>query len=317
MTNPSKIKAALVGLAIGDALGVPVEFTSRTSLEQHPVTGMQGWGTHHQPPGTWSDDASLTFCLVESLTHGYSPADLGRRFVNWLDHGYWTPHGDVFDVGITTRQAILRLAAGVEPTDAGLADEYDNGNGSIMRILPLTFALDDMTPEARFCRIRDVSRLTHGHIRSVIGCFIYVEYARLLRDELDKVAALRELQRTVPDWLTAWAIPVDEIARFARVLSTSLAEEPGHRIRGSGYVLDSLEASIWCLLTSDTYAGAVLKAVNLGEDTDTTGAVTGGLAGLYYGFDAIPTAWVDTLARRNDILDLADRMAVRFIPDPG
>ena len=317
MVNFSQIKAALIGLAVGDALGVPVEFESRTTLQRNPVVGMRGWGTHDQPPGTWSDDASLTFCLAESLASGYSPGDLGKRFVNWLNHNYWTAHGAVFDVGITTRQAILRLEAGVEPTKAGLTGEYDNGNGSIMRILPLSFALDGMTPEKRFARVRDVSSLTHSHIRSVVGCFIYVEYARLLLTGQEKFVLLAELQRTVPDWLQEWQIPAYEIDLFGRVLRYPLADEPDTAIRGSGYVLHSLEAAIWCLLTSDTYAETVLKAVNLGEDTDTTGAVAGGLAGLYYGFDAMPSGWVNSLARRNEILDLAERMADRLKTDLG
>lgn len=317
MINHSKSKAALVGLAVGDALGVPVEFTSRTTLQANPVRNMRGYGTHDQPPGTWSDDSSLTFCLAESLAHGYTPTDLANRFVNWLNYNYWTAYGSVFDVGITTRQAILRLEQGVEPTKAGPTGEYDNGNGSIMRILPLAFALEGMMPHERFSRVQEVSNLTHGHIRAVIGCFIYVEYARLLLTGEEKFAAFAELQRTVPDWLRAWQVPADEIALFGRVLQHPLATVPDADIRGSGYVLHSLEAAIWCLLTSDTYAETVLKAVNLGEDTDTTGAVAGGLAGLYYGHDAIPLAWINALARRTEILDLAARMADRLKTDLG
>ena len=125
----NKIKSALLGVAIGDALGVPVEFKPRSYLQKQPVKDMIGYGSHNQPLGTWSDDSSLTFCLVESLITGYDLKDLANRFVNWYETAYWTAHNDVFDVGIATSQAIWHLKQGVEPLKAGLAEESSNGNG--------------------------------------------------------------------------------------------------------------------------------------------------------------------------------------------
>jgi ADP-ribosyl-[dinitrogen reductase] hydrolase len=137
--NVSKetIESALLGLAVGDALGVPVEFKSRHTLSAVPVTEMIGFGTHSQPPGTWSDDSALAFCLAESLCKGYDLNDLARRFVNWCEWGYWAArNAEVFDIGNATRLAIRRLDLGISPVEAGGREEHSNGNGSLMRILP-------------------------------------------------------------------------------------------------------------------------------------------------------------------------------------
>ena len=164
------IKEVLFGVAVGDAIGVPVEFKTRKSLQDDPVTDMRGYGSHHQPPGTWSDDSSLTFCLAEMLCGKYDLDNLAKRFVNWEHHAYWTPHGSVFDEGIATSAAIHRLASGVSPVKAGGNEEDSNGNGSLMRILPLLFFVKNFNIDKRFQITKDVSSLTHRHIRSVIAC---------------------------------------------------------------------------------------------------------------------------------------------------
>jgi ADP-ribosyl-[dinitrogen reductase] hydrolase len=172
-----KVKSVLFGVAVGDALGVPVEFTERNILKKNPVTDMTGYGTHHQLPGTFSDDSSLTFCLAEALTEGFNPDVIGRFFVRWHRNNYWTARGTVFDIGNATRQAIDRLAKGVEPDLAEGTEGSSNGNGSLMRILPLLFYLPDKPFSARFEMTKLVSSLTHRHIRSVIACFYYLEFA--------------------------------------------------------------------------------------------------------------------------------------------
>ncbi len=306
------IKSALFGVAVGDALGVPAEFKPREFLRGNPVTDMTGHGTHHQPPGTFSDDSSLTFCLAEALTGEFDLHTIGRNFVRWRDEGFWTAHGFVFDIGGTTGQAIGRLRKGVQPDLAGDSDELCNGNGSLMRILPLLFYLHDKSAGERFDLTRRVSSITHRHIRSVIACFIYLEYARPLLYGNGKWEAYDTLRKEIPAFLNSLPVDPAEIDRFDRLLKGNIAEEPEETIRGSGYVLHTLEASLWCLLTTSSYREAVLKAVNLGEDTDTTAAVTGGLAGLLYGWNTIPEHWLHQLARRNDIEDLAERLAARI-----
>jgi ADP-ribosyl-[dinitrogen reductase] hydrolase len=317
--SKNSIRAALLGLAVGDALGVPVEFIGRAARQADPVTGLRAYGTHHQPAGTWSDDSSLTFCLAETLaTVGYDLADAARRFVNWQDEGYWTAHGQVFDIGIATAEALQRVRRGVAPLQAGGEEEYSNGNGSLMRILPLVFTIKDWSTAERFRAVREVSSITHAHIRSIMACFIYIEMARQLLSGLAIEKAYKEMQQVVNNFFQAEGIGSElEIRHFHRILENpygdyvikSLVTYPEAEIKSSGYVVHTLEAALWCLLKHDTYAATVLAAVNLGDDTDTTGAVAGGLAGLAYGEAGIPAEWLAGLARRADIEDLAQRLA--------
>jgi ADP-ribosyl-[dinitrogen reductase] hydrolase len=315
------IKAALFGVAIGDALGVPVEFKSREYLKENPVTDMIGYGSHNQPTGTWSDDSSLTFCLAESLCKGYNLGDLARRFVKWREYAYWTAHGRVFDIGIATSQAIHSLSKGVAPTVAGGKDEDSNGNGSLMRILPLAFYIKNLPIERRFQAVKDVSSLTHAHIRSVVACFIYVEMALQLIKGKGALEAYQSTKEVANDFLNNQPIcSQNELDKFHRILGfhanpnyqiMPIYEHYEAEIESSGYVIHSLEASLWCLLTSNSYQETVLKAVNLGKDTDTTGAIAGGLAGLLYGFDAIPKEWVNKLAKKKEIEDLCERFYIQ------
>lgn len=302
------IKSALIGVAVGDALGVPVEFKTRETLRKNPVTDKIGYGTYNLPPGTWSDDSSLTFCLAEALTQDFDLNVIGQNFVKWAYENYWTPHGDVFDIGIATSQAISRLAKGEKPELAGGFKENDNGNGSLMRILPLFFYLLDKPINERFDITRKVSSITHGYIRSVIACFYYLEFAKQILEGKDIFEIYKNLQTEISNYLTRIGINPTEIANFDRLLKGNIFKIDEGDIQSSGYVLHTLEASIWSLMTTDNYKEAVLKAVNLGDDTDTTGAVTGGLAGLYYGFDNIPKKWLRQIARYRDIENLAERL---------
>lgn len=303
-----KIKSVLFGVSVGDALGVPVEFMQRQDLKKRPVTDMIGNGTHQQPAGTWSDDSSLTFCLAEALTADFNLETIAQNFVEWYYFDYWTAHGAVFDVGNATREAIVKIRSGVKPELAGGESSSSNGNGSLMRILPLLFYLQDKPIDERFEITRLVSSITHRHIRSIIACFYYLEYARLLMEGQDKFEAYKTLQNWFADYLQSRAITQHEIAYFDRLLKGDISQLPESEIKSSGYVIHTLEASVWCFLTTANYAEAVLKAVNLGDDSDTTGAVTGGLAGLYYGWESIPNHWIEQLARKEDIVDLARRL---------
>ncbi len=301
-------KDILLGLAIGDALGVPVEFMDRESIRSNPVKDMRAYGTHHQPAGTFSDDSSLAFCLAAALTGPFTLQAMANKFVAWLNDGYWSAHGTVFDVGIATSQAIRRIERGTRPDLSGGFDISDNGNGSLMRILPLVLLIKDKPLAERYLIAKEVSSVTHGHIRSVIACFYYLEFARLLLQKVDKLDAYKQLQTTVTNFLSSQSINPTEIDLYHRLLQGSIYELEEEEIFSSGYVLHTLEASIWCILTTDNYAAATLKAVNLGLDTDTTGAVTGGLAGLLYGYQSIPPQWLQVLAKREHIEQLGDLM---------
>ena len=303
------IKSALFGVAVGDALGVPHEFSRPEDLRENPVKDMVGYGTYDLPPGTWSDDSSLIFCLAESLCSGFNTDHMGELFVKWHYQDYWTATGEVFDIGIGTRNALYKIKNGTKAELAGGQDEKDNGNGSLMRILPLVFAIQNLPTEERFERTRQVSAITHGHIRAVMACFYYLEFAKQLIEGKSKFEIYKDLQTSIPSFFEKAGIESTELAHFDRIFKANVADLPLSEIRSGGYVIETIEACIWCLLTTDSYKDAVLKAVNLGHDTDTTAAVTGGLAGLLYGFDGIPREWVRQLAKREEIEELARNLS--------
>jgi len=308
-----RAKSMLFGVAIGDALGVPVEFKSRAYLRENPVGDMIGYGSHKVPAGTFSDDSSLTFCLAEALTQDFDLNTIGQNFLRWCNDNYWTATGEVFDIGNATQDAMCQLEKGVNPELAGGTASNSNGNGSLMRILPLVFYLLDKESHERFEITKLVSSITHAHIRSVIACYYYLEFARHLLNGKDKFDIYNDKKQEISDDLLFFADIPSEIAWFDRLLKGNIHELPEEVIQSTGYVIHTLEASIWCLLTTINYKDAVLKAINLGDDTDTTGAVTGGLAGLLYGYDNIPTNWIAQIARRDDIEDLAERMSKAFV----
>ncbi|MFD2941090.1 ADP-ribosylglycohydrolase family protein [Flavobacterium notoginsengisoli] len=309
----SKIESGLFGVAIGDALGVPVEFKSREKLKQNPVVDMMGFMSWNQPPGTFSDDSSLAFCTAESLCKGYDIEDMALTFVKWMQEGYWGAHNKVFDIGGTTKHSLARVVKGESARNSGNFFEEDNGNGSLMRILPLVFYLQKENDiEVIYKKVKEVSSITHAHFRSGFACFIYVVYCLEILKDKDKFEACKEMQNVLSKFLEDKKYNPVEIQLFDKLLKNDIWTYPENEIRASGYVLHSLEASFWCFLNSDSYEETVLKAVNLGEDTDTTGAIAGGLAGIYYGIENIPEKWIDNLARSNDIEDLAYRLSQKI-----
>ena len=298
------LQTILIGTAVGDALGVPVEFELRSVLKANPVINMREYGAHKQPKGTWSDDTSLMLCLAESMIEGLEINTLAQKFIAWKNDSLWTPHGWVFDIGIGTRIAIERLENGMKPELAGGFDEMDNGNGSLMRILPLVLHIKDLNIDERYEWTKKISSITHAHVRSVMACFYYLEFAKKIIEGKDKFQVYNYLQSELTQYFEQRKINPIEINKFHRLLIEDISKVDEDNIKSSGYVIDTLEAAIWCILTTNNYKDAVLKAVNLGHDTDTTGAVTGGLAALIYGMDTIPTEWINALARIDDIINL-------------
>ncbi|WP_293145111.1 ADP-ribosylglycohydrolase family protein [Okeania sp. SIO3I5] len=303
-----QVLSGLMGVCIGDALGVPVEFSSRNERTMNPVTKMIGYGAHNQPPGTWSDDSSMTLCLAECLCNGFDLEAIAHSFYRWRYEDYWTPWGKVFDIGGTTAAAISRIKKGVAAVEAGGRDDRNNGNGSLMRILPLVYTYKNLNFSELIQQVHDCSCITHGHLRSQMACGIYISIAICLLEGLElKTAYLQGIENI--QQIYSQEKYAGELHRFQKVLNGEIKNIPITRIHASGYVLDTLEASLWCLLNTNSFAEAVLKAVNLGEDTDTTGAVTGGLAGIYYGIENIPNEWIEVIARKDDIVNLASRLA--------
>ncbi|MHB9129926.1 MAG: ADP-ribosylglycohydrolase family protein [Armatimonadota bacterium] len=305
----------LWGALVGDALGVPVEFTSREDRRRDPVTDMRGFGAHHQPLGTWSDDSSLLLCTVEALCEDeYCPERLGELCVAWQECGHWTPHGKVFDIGIATSTALSRIRQGILPEEAGGVGERDNGNGSLMRILPVALRYSNATTEEMLCMAHRISAITHRHPRSQMACGLYCCLAKgLLAGMAPAKAYLYMIEQCQRYYTMA---PFNrEIPTYSRLLSGQLADAAEAEIASSGYVVHTFEASVWCLLNTESYSDAVLRAVNLGEDTDTTGCVAGGLAGIRYGLAGIPAAWAASLACQTKIALLLKQFMARLAVD--
>ncbi len=295
------MKNILLGMAVGDALGVPYEFLSREEAGRRVTESMQGWGTHNQPPGTWSDDTSLALCTVEAMIEGYNIHKVAHNFVKWLDEGFWTPHGIAFDIGATTRKAIDRLRTGRDPIMAGGEDEMDNGNGSLMRILPILWYFEK-TGHYDVQTVAELSSLTHRHPRSMTACVILVRFAQMLLNH-----GIRQAYTALQKELQGNSFQRDDQAsHFWRL--THLNNLTEVEIQSDGYVIHTLEASLWCLLQTSNYKEAILKAVRLGGDTDTTACVVGGLAGIAYGWQSIPGHWIDMVARKEEIMTLCDKL---------
>jgi ADP-ribosylglycohydrolase len=304
-----KIKSVMVGHAVGDALGVPVEFLSRKELAKDPVTDMRGYGTYPVPAGSWSDDTGMSLAALDSLASGRIRwEEIMDNFVRWLNDGAYTPTGKAFDVGRTCRLAIERYLKS-DQTDAtvcGGTDERSNGNGSLMRIHPFvlfaTFTLPKGNEEDYWlwmACIKSASSMTHAHGRAIMGCYIYGYCLTFLLHKATRESLVEGIKFAGRDLNY-----LPEFERYHRIFSPDFEKLTVDEIKSSGYVVDTLEAALWCLLTTDNYRDCVLKAVNLGEDTDTVAAVAGGLAGALYGYDAIPKAWRNTLLRRDYIEEL-------------
>lgn len=317
--NTNTIANMFLGLSLADALGVPVEFKPRKHFATFPVNSMLEYGTHNQPKGTWSDDSSLTFCLAESLIQGYNLKDIAINFIKWNRAQLWTPHGSVFDIGIQTRSSIDTLQRIIHEEDFEAlnflkyeADEFTNGNGSLMRILPLLFHVKGKPIKAQFDIVWDVSALTHGHIRSAISCLIYLKFAEYIVDDIELRDAYCLMQNDIKQFFKDESISEYEIKHFSKLINNDISTLIESDISSDGYVINTLEASFWCLLNSKSYLESVFKAINLGDDTDTTASVVGGIAGVLYGLEAVPKDWINALARKNDIIKLSNDFAKAF-----
>ena len=285
--NIEFLESAIFGVIVGDALGVPFEFKKRDSFQ---VEGMVGFGTHNQPSGTWSDDSSMTLATLDSFIQcGYfNYEDIMDRFSGWICEGVYCPHGQCFDVGCTTVTAIGKYKEGTSPLKCGGKRIGDNGNGSLMRILPIAFVehtVDD---------ILHLSSLTHAHEISLMCCRLYIQFAENLMKGMKKEEAIKNL-----------TCCIDECENIPKIASF-----PRERIRSTGYVVDTFEAAVWCFMNTENYKDCVITAVELGDDTDTVAAVVGGIAGIYYGIGGekgIPEEWLNQLAKRNWIEEMIQK----------
>lgn len=303
----NQIEETLLGLAIGDAMGVPVEFCSRETLQLDPVLGFRGYGTHTQLPGTFSDDSSLCFCLVESLIEGFTLENLAQKMVSWRYDHYWTANGYAFDCGNNISEALEKLRNHHSPKYSGNYTERSNSNGSLMRILPLVFYLENKPLNHRYRMIKEISSLTHAHDRSILSCFYLIEFALELMTTKESSDAFKKHRDGFLDKCQLLGVGEGELRYFHRLLDERFSKMDISQISSTGYVIDTLEAAIWCLLNNSNYSDTILNAVNLCGDTDTIGCIAGGLAGLTYGLDENSQIWREQLKRNADIKELSLR----------
>lgn len=299
-----KLKGMLYGGIVGDILGVPFEFKDRGTFN---CTDMVGYGTHNQPVGTWSDDTSMTLATIDNIIQNGTEIDLMFKFLEFRNNGKYTPHGKVFDIGSTVVNAIdefeYNISNGInDVSNCGQDGEYDNGNGALMRISPIITILDEYDSSKSFDLINRYTSLTHSYPRSVIASIIYLELLQQLL-EYDKLESIENVFK-ITQKMYFPILPfkyVDELSTYNDFFNMKLLDKQYSELKSSGYVVDTLFSAIWCFYYSNSFEDAVLKAVNLGGDTDTIASITGSLAGIYYGYDSIPKKWINKIVKKDYI----------------
>jgi ADP-ribosyl-[dinitrogen reductase] hydrolase len=295
MDDASRNRGCLLGLACGDAVGTTVEFCERGSFA--PVTDMIGGGPFHLPIGAWTDDTSMALCLATSLVERgqFDPADQMQRYCQWYEKGYLSSTGRCFDIGLTVRGALARFRQSGDPF-SGRLDPHSAGNGCVMRLAPVPmFYHPDSAEAARWAG--ESSRTTHGAPECIESCQLLAAMicAALSGANKDTVLFGQEPKRF-------------QCPKVRSIAIGDYRDKEASEISGSGYVIHCLEAAAWCFYKSESFREAVLLAVNLGDDADTTGAVCGQLAGAFYGVDGIPSEWLAKLVMAEEIRSLADRL---------
>lgn len=306
------IYEGLLGMAIGDALGAPAESKSREEVDQNPITAMAPGGPFQVEKGTWADDTAMALSTVAALTGGLDLDMMMQELTRWMTEGFYTPHGEALGVGMATRMTIEHYMQNGDIQTCGIGDEGGNGNGALARTAPLAFVLVKdygyglAQSEEAMNVIHSVTSLTHCHPMSQIACGIYqCLLARMLdpnrmpwASEVALVEA-REYYQNRPEFAEAFAM-------FDRIFDESFFSLNRADIESTGFVVDTLEASLWSFFTTSNFKDAVLKAVNLGDNGDTIGALTGMLAAVTYGQETIPQEWVDDLVQKDIIKGVAD-----------
>lgn len=297
----------ILGLAIGDAMGVPLEFCIREKLMENPTTQMLGYGSHDVPKGSWSDDTSMTLATIDSINNigKIDCNDIANNFLLWVKEAKYTPTDRVFDIGRTTIRAIAKFEENRNNAiECGGESEMDNGNGSLMRILPIAYYAfaKNLNNNEILQIVSNVSSITHKHEISIMGCYIYVLYAIQLLKGKTKEQAYEHIKEYDYDMFSS-----STVNRYNRILNNDISSFSLDEIKSTGYIVDTLEATLWVLLNTTSYNQAIIGAINLGNDTDTVGACVGGLAGIIYGIDAISKEWKNDLIKYDYICELCNK----------
>lgn len=299
----SRYHGAILGLAVGDALGTTLEFQSPGTFE--PITDMVGGGPFELMPGEWTDDTSMALCLAESLLRrrGFDPIDQMKRYLRWRKFGHLSSNGKCFDIGMTVRNALnLFKKMGHQDPWCGATDPMSAGNGSLMRLVPIPLYFR-LNTEKLIEYAGDSSRTTHNTRPAIDACRVFAAMILRALDDHSKDAIL-----DFPGWRSSISSFGELCSEIESVVNGSFRTKPSQEIQGTGYVVQSLEAALWAFAQCDSFEQGALLAVNLGDDADTTGAIYGQLAGAYFGAEAIPEHWLAKLARRADLEYFAERL---------
>lgn len=310
-----RIFGGIYGTAVGDALGVPFETESYESMRRNPCIGMTGHIHHNQPAGSWSDDTSMTLCSADSLCKGFDPEDMMKKFVLWKNRKQYTAAGVVFDVGRICRKAINQFTEGVPALLCGDASVNGNGNGSIMRILPVAlyqqylYPADDTELDRFLGPVHDASVITHAHPVAQMCCGLFTLTIReFFQEDSPGISVLRMAQRAFEKGQALYESMGGLFSEEIRKPELFIAPEKlilldGKELPNWGYVINTWNIALLSFLTTGSFRDCVLKAVNMGGDTDSNGAVAGALAGTFYGMESIPEEWLGTVQNRR-LIDL-------------
>ena len=286
-------------------MGVATEFSkSREKLALRPVTQMKKSIRFKQPAGTWSDSTSMEIATIESYieNNGFNCDDIMRRWTAWVDHGEYACNGVFFGTGKTVLKAIKNYNQGVLPRNCGLTDISSNGNGSLMRVLPVAlYSYSKKLSDKEIIKlVNDISSLTHAHDISKLGCYIYTKFVIYLLKGFNKQQAYNRIQNE--DYSS---YSLEAIHAYKRVLRGNITNYKLGEINSSSYVVHTLESALWILLNQDNYKDTIIASTNIGNDTDTIGAVVGSMAGIIYGYNAIPKDWLNSLRKKDYLMDLS------------
>ena len=302
----SQIRDSFLGFIVGDAFGVPYEGYQRQNLKKEKIGEMVGYKTHNEPPGSWSDDTSMTLATMDSVinNNGYDYEDIMKNFCCWYSNGEYTASGKLFDIGKITRTAILSYRSDENIKKCGQGNINDNGNGSLSRMLPIAVYTyyKSMSDDETYEIVKNCSSLTHSHKVAVLGCFIYVKFmqyifsGKSIREAYEATIKYRHYVEYAGIRATSY---------YVKLLTKNIDKMNADDISTSGFILDTLQAVFWVALNSRSYEESIINSVKLGRDADTTCALVGSITGFVYG--DIPDRWTDKIKKKDYILDMIDK----------
>ena len=304
----STIKDCITGLAIGDAMGVPIEEYERKRLINKPVTNMLGWGNYYVPEGSWSDDTSMTLATIDAIleSDGVDITHIADKLCEWVNDAKYTPTGELFSITDTTRFSLMRYWGSKNASTCGGVKPSTNDNGSIIRMTPIALYCfyKKLTDKKIYDLVYKVSSITNANVISIIGCFIYVKFMVYILNG----KTIEEAYKLIRKYKYDKYFDLDLLEEYERLINNDISELPMDEIESDNYVVHALEATIWVLLHTNSFESTIIGAINLGECTDNIGSLTGAIAGIVYKNKGIPKTWAETLQRK----DYIDKLARKY-----